>query len=612
MKQASNIPLKLFFVIFLTFLYQCQTSSLNSTTQSQDDSDSQDNTVTNWIEIEQVYSTISPCEEGTYAVLELGDQTASVYFDLDLATSFDLYKLNEPQTHITLVSSFDQVDSEQLLSINDLTDQTQYAIVSENCYVNLTTLRQGSVFEYQTDILQTYQNVFDMFDFFNSEESPVQTTFSGAPSENHFDLIDYVQIENNGSTSLVAPFLVSDLFLNVSNLDIFKTQLEELTSDDDVKAKIVWNHLFDHRAHYCAAGDYGYFARSALSILSSYGYGCCDNVSNALISLGGIVGLPGRQIAVDGNGGHSTAELYYNEAWHMFDVDFGQYYDDEQGVASMETLVGNPDLVYRPGYNTLVSTTTSIFPFSVTRQLGLEEQLVDPLSLPSASSFYQTFLAFEIYPNESLIYYAEQQLEDYVRLKPYRDNGEPSHYSHGKKNLVYGFDGTDLRVQVRDNKLYIALFSAHPLLSGELNLILNSGALESVVAIKDSEIKDRAEIEFVTSEVNQHSIDLAQIKTQFELKLLSDIRGLTYPFTKMPEYYLELQFSNSISLSDVSSLTGEIWFQISQEMLPRVDYLDSYRYWDRNYGCDKAVRVDLGGVDEIVILGALDESSSCL
>lgn len=611
MQNAFKILYTAFFYFFLVILCHCQ-AGLNEPFQGTQVSDGDDSSIINWIDAEQVYSTTEPCEEEQYAVLELSDQTILVYFNLDVATSIELYQVNEPQTHVALLSSFETNNSEQILTISDLNGQTRYSIVSDSCYITVTTLDEESIFEYQTDILSVYENVFEEFDFLDSANALVTRSFSGEPYDSHYELIDYLLIENNGSKPLVSPFLVSDLFLNVSNLDIFKTQIEELTSDDALKAKLVWNHLYDHRSHYCAAGDYGYFARSALNILSSFGYGCCDNVSNALISLGGVVGLQGRQVAVDGNGGHSTAELYYNNAWHMFDVDFGQYYDDIHGVASMQTLVDTPDLVYRPGYNSLVRTTTSISPFFVTRELSLEENFVDPLSLPSANSFYQTFLAFEIYPNESLIYYARPQSQGYVTLKPYTDHGEPSGYSHGKKNLVYGFDGTDARVQVRENKLYIALFSAHPLLSGELSLILNSGTIESIVAIKDSEIKDRAEIEFTNSEAGQYAIDLAQIKTQFELKLLSDIHGLTYPYTKMPEYYLEIQLTDSVSLSDVSSLTGEIWFQISQNMLPRVDYLESYSYWDRNYGCDKSVLVDLGGLDEIEISGALDDSLPCL
>ncbi|MDD4888654.1 MAG: hypothetical protein PHU85_01895 [Phycisphaerae bacterium] len=69
---------------------------------------------------------------------------------------------------------------------------------------------------------------------------------------------------------------------------------------------------------------------------NSYGVTFCSTISVMNVSLWEAAGLPGRAVGLNL---HCVSEVRYNNAWHMFDSDFCNYFLDEKGeVASGEAL----------------------------------------------------------------------------------------------------------------------------------------------------------------------------------------------------------------------------------------------------------------------------------
>jgi len=73
-------------------------------------------------------------------------------------------------------------------------------------------------------------------------------------------------------------------------------------------------------------------------LLNSAGYGYCDDMASALVTIWQEMGFPSRIWHLVE---HAVPEVKIGEKWHMYDQDLGLYYlDDEQQVLSVEAIAG--------------------------------------------------------------------------------------------------------------------------------------------------------------------------------------------------------------------------------------------------------------------------------
>lgn len=124
-------------------------------------------------------------------------------------------------------------------------------------------------------------------------------------------------------------------------------QLPHSVSDQDL-AIAAWQYVVNHNFHLCSAGtgtaNGKLYLYDPVLELSGFGFGCCDQVARELAWIWSQLGYPAR-IAVFNF--HTDAELYYGNAWHLFDPDHEVYYlePDGQTIASVADVLANPDLV---------------------------------------------------------------------------------------------------------------------------------------------------------------------------------------------------------------------------------------------------------------------------
>lgn len=80
------------------------------------------------------------------------------------------------------------------------------------------------------------------------------------------------------------------------------------------------------------------------ALIWNYGYGFCYDLGRLQAGLWAKAGLRSRIV---GWPQHTVAEVYYDDAWHLYDLQHHSYYETEDGtVASFEQLKNNPALFY--------------------------------------------------------------------------------------------------------------------------------------------------------------------------------------------------------------------------------------------------------------------------
>lgn len=113
-----------------------------------------------------------------------------------------------------------------------------------------------------------------------------------------------------------------------------------------------------------------------------YGYGFCSDVARIAVAMWESVGLPGRIVGVDPF--HTVAEVYYDEDWHLFDVQHRTFWRDTDGqIASAKDLAGNTQLFWQ----------------------GLDKDGLDPIGYPPLSLAYW-------YENASFSYHESIQWKE--------------------------------------------------------------------------------------------------------------------------------------------------------------------------------------------------------
>lgn len=320
-----------------------------------------------------------------------------------------------------------------------------------------------------------------------------------------------------------------------------------------------------------------------------------------MASLAQVFGYDSRLVAINGGGGHSVTEIYYDGAWHLFDADHDKYFLGQRGVASMDELLGDLDLIWHDGWRSLLETTTIVEYVPITQEGRLGS---DYEQYPVADYAYHTatHIPWELYPGEKVDFYSEPGNMKAAKLSPYVDYGTPPNYARGVKRVKINLNGGDPRVDIQKNQLFLYVFSAYPLRGGSIEIKIKSTSEESFMEkeVVVSVIKGQQErLEFnigtrACTEVDDGCllrIDIEEFLDLIQMAGDDSLEPQPYPFLTLPKYYLRIQFKRDIALSDFESITGEVVFQVSKLIFPHEEYMGTYEYRDLNPESDKDVVV---------------------
>jgi hypothetical protein len=78
-------------------------------------------------------------------------------------------------------------------------------------------------------------------------------------------------------------------------------------------------------------------------LLFNAGGGICSQSAIAMVKLAEKIGLEGRVIWLEG---HGVAEIYYDNAWHLFDADMGVAFKEDEHILSYNEIINHPDLLH--------------------------------------------------------------------------------------------------------------------------------------------------------------------------------------------------------------------------------------------------------------------------
>jgi len=78
-------------------------------------------------------------------------------------------------------------------------------------------------------------------------------------------------------------------------------------------------------------------------LLFNAGGGICHQSAIAMVDLARKTGLKGRVIGLEG---HGVAEIYYDNAWHLFDANMGVIFKENERILSYAEIISKPNLLY--------------------------------------------------------------------------------------------------------------------------------------------------------------------------------------------------------------------------------------------------------------------------
>jgi hypothetical protein len=147
----------------------------------------------------------------------------------------------------------------------------------------------------------------------------------------------YVRLENVGGVPVVNPWLWRLDRPDTRSLQSIVAFVVRPSMSDEEKARRLWEFEIQNRFHATTEDDE---VNDVVKRFNCYGYTLCYNESIALSDLWRTAGLKVRQGYPNG---HSTAEVFYNGAWHFLDSDESTIclLPDNKTIASEEQIVAD-------------------------------------------------------------------------------------------------------------------------------------------------------------------------------------------------------------------------------------------------------------------------------
>ncbi|HUU29811.1 MAG TPA: Ig domain-containing protein [archaeon] len=153
----------------------------------------------------------------------------------------------------------------------------------------------------------------------------------------------YVRLENVGQTPLVNPWLRRADRPDTRTLKSIVDYVVKPGMSDAEKARALWEFEIKHRFHATTDDDE---VNDVVKVYNCYGYTLCYNESLIMSDLWRTAGLKVRKGFPNG---HSTAEVFYDSAWHLLDSDESIIclLRDNETIASEAQIVADHDLMKR-------------------------------------------------------------------------------------------------------------------------------------------------------------------------------------------------------------------------------------------------------------------------
>ncbi|HWB61985.1 MAG TPA: hypothetical protein VG603_00640 [Chitinophagales bacterium] len=127
-----------------------------------------------------------------------------------------------------------------------------------------------------------------------------------------------------------------------SDSDIVRSVLKSATTPEQ-KAMALWRFMTNWTRHAATPSFTIQEKYNPVMMVNCFEGGFCDDRNAALANLATVAGFQSRVYHLRG---HIVAEIFYDNAWHMFDADKGLYYLSPNGtVASVEYLHQHPETI---------------------------------------------------------------------------------------------------------------------------------------------------------------------------------------------------------------------------------------------------------------------------
>ena len=152
-----------------------------------------------------------------------------------------------------------------------------------------------------------------------------------------------IVIENVGDTDIVNPVITVNGRYDWFSAARMAAEITRGCKTDEEKAFAIWKWVQDKRFQRSPTD------RSSLHpvrYFNVYGYGICGHTAAAMKALGLASGVPSRVHEI---WGHTVAEFFYNEAWHVLDGNGKVFYPkrDNRTPASVDEVGSDPYLSER-------------------------------------------------------------------------------------------------------------------------------------------------------------------------------------------------------------------------------------------------------------------------
>ena len=139
-------------------------------------------------------------------------------------------------------------------------------------------------------------------------------------------------------------------------------------------------------------------------LLFNAGGGICSQSAIAMVKLAEKVGFKGRVIWLKG---HSVSEIYYDNAWHLFDANMGIIFKENDHILSYDEIINKPDLIHDTlEKQKLENEIQPDYPFTV-----IEPRQIADMYLTTHDNYFYHFHPYEIYIE---VYYFLTRLASYM------------------------------------------------------------------------------------------------------------------------------------------------------------------------------------------------------
>lgn len=191
-------------------------------------------------------------------------------------------------------------------------------------------------------------------------KAPNEYSYSPVASTDSFQITDtdarepqtyYLRIRNTGDANIVTPKVLPDTLpgqdavVDMSSIQSIVNGIlaaNPNATTDAQKAFVLWQWLTDNVYHYYDTQPPTISQVDAIGLINNYGFTRCWNHARVLADMFQAAGYQARTWNFNG---HAIPEIFYNNAWHMYDADENKYYVGPDGttVLGVQDLVANPE-----------------------------------------------------------------------------------------------------------------------------------------------------------------------------------------------------------------------------------------------------------------------------